>query len=372
MITKSAVNHPFIQGLKLGELFYEKAVKPTLAAHFPGVTYSAALLGHGSDVLGFDTPQSMDHDWGPRLMLFLDEADHESYQDKIDHVLRQELIRELDGYPTDFGLHEDGTSVMTRGDGGPVNHRVAIHTVRAFFRQYLNFDPDEELRPVDWLTFPEQHLRSIISGRVFHDGLGQLEPIQARLHYYPRDVWLYLLSAQWRRISQEEPFMGRCGQVGDELGSRLVAARLVRDLMRLCFLMERQYAPYIKWLGTAFAQLDCAGHLTSVLMRVLDATSWQEREKYLSSAYEFVAGMHNDLGITDPLPAQVSQFHDRPFQVIHADNFADAIRAVIIGEQVRALPANLGAIDQFIDSTDVLSYPERFNQLKFMYQQEKA
>lgn len=361
--------HPhFIQGLELSALFYEEAVKPTLATHFPGVTYSAALLRHGSDVLGFDTPQSMDHDWGPRLMLFLDEADHESYQDKIDHVLRQELAREIHGYPTDFGLNEDGTSVMTRGASGPVNHRVAIHTVRAFFSHYLNFDPGEELRLVDWLTFPEQHLRSVVSGCIFHDGLGQLEPIRAKLHYYPRDVWLYLLAAQWRRISQEEPFMGRCGQVGDELGSRLVAARLVRDLMRLCFLIERQYAPYIKWLGTAFAQLDCAGHLTPIFMRVLDATSWQEREEHLSSAYEFAAGMHNDLGITAPLPTQVSQFYDRPFQIIHADNFADAIRAAITSEEVQALPVNLGAIDQFIDSTDVLSYPERFNQLKLMYQ----
>ena len=361
--------HPhFIQGLELSALFYEEVVKPTLATHFPGVTYSAALLGHGSDVLGFDTPQSMDHDWGPRLMLFLDGADRESYQDKIDHVLRQELAREIHGYPTDFGLNEDGTSVMTRGDSGPVNHRVAIHTVRAFFSHYLNFDPGEELRLVDWLTFPEQHLRSVVSGCIFHDGLGQLEPIRAKLHYYPRDVWLYLLAAQWRRISQEEPFMGRCGQVGDELGSRLVAARLVRDLMRLCFLIERQYAPYIKWMGTAFARLDCAGHLTPIFMRVLDATSWQEIEEHLSSAYEFAAGMHNDLGITAPLPTQVSQFYDRPFQIIHANNFADAIRAAITSEEVQALPVNLGAIDQFIDSTDVLSCPEQFKQLRLMYQ----
>jgi len=134
LITKSAVNRPFIKGLKLSELFYEEAVRPILAAHFPDVTYSAALLGHGSDVLGFDTPQSMDHDWGPRLMLFLDGADREFYQDKIDHVLRQELPREIRGYPTDFGLHEDGTSGMRRDASGPVNHHVAIHTVRAFFR----------------------------------------------------------------------------------------------------------------------------------------------------------------------------------------------------------------------------------------------
>ncbi len=213
---------------------------------------------------------------------------------------------------------------------------------------------------MDWLAIPEQRLRSLTAGRVFHDGLGQLEPVRARLRYYPHDVWLYLLAAQWQRVSQEEPFMGRCGQVGDELGSRLVAARLVRDVMRLCFLMERQSAPYIKWFGTAFARLDCAEELTPILARVLEARSWQEREEHLSTAYEFVARKHNDLRITDPLPVQVSPFHKRPFQVIQADRFVDAIRAAITGEEVRALPEHLGSVDQFLDSTDALNYPERF------------
>jgi hypothetical protein len=248
-----------------------------------------------------------------------------------------------------------------------VAHNVTFFTLRGFFGHTLNIDPGEELRVLDWLTIPEQFLRGVTAGRVFYDGLGRLEPLRARLRYYPQQVWLYLLAAQWRRVSQEEAFVGRCGQVGDELGSRLVAARLVRDLMRLCFLMERQYAPYIKWLGTAFQQLDCAEALTPTLLRVLSAASWQEREKALSAVYEFVARMHNDLGLMEPLPDKVSQFYERPFMVIHAENFAEAISAAISDEQVRALPLHLGAIDQFVDSTDVLAYPERFDQLKLLY-----
>jgi hypothetical protein len=46
--------------------------------------------------------------------------------------------------------------------------------------------------------------------------------------------------------------MPRAGFVGDELGSALIGSRLVRDIMNLCFLLEKQYAPYPKWFGTAF------------------------------------------------------------------------------------------------------------------------
>jgi len=158
--------------------------------------------------------------------------------------------------------------------------------------------------------------------------------------------------------------MGRCGQVGDDLGSHLIAARLVRDLMRLCFLMERRYAPFIKWFGSAFAQLDCAAELLPVFAQVLEANSWQERQTHLTIAYEFVAEKHNTLGITQPLPTEVSQYHSRPFLVIHADRFVDAIQAGIKGEQVRALPEHLGSIDQFIDSTDAQRYLDR---LKAVY-----
>jgi hypothetical protein len=346
--------------LDLSELFYTEAVKPILARRFPDLAYSAALIGLGSEVLSFDTPESMDHDWGPRLMLFLGETDHETYRDEIDQALRQELPGEIHGYPTGFGRHEDGTTVMAVTGTGPINHGVMFLTVQCFFKNVLNFDPTGNIRAVDWVSVPEYRLLMLTSGRVFYDGLGQLEPIRARLRYYPDDVWLYVLATQWRRVAQEEAFMGRCGQVGDDLGSRLIAARMVRDLMHLCFLMERRYAPYIKWLGSAFVQLDCGSDLVPMFRRVLQADSWEERQTHLAIAYELVAEMHNALGITEPLATKVTQFHTRPFLVIHADRFVDAIRAAIKSEDVLALPEHLGSIDQFVDSTDASRYLDRF------------
>jgi hypothetical protein len=358
------VTPPFIKGLDLSELFYKEAIKPVLAQRFPGLAYSAALIGPGSDVLGFDTPQSMDHDWGPRLMLFLAEADYETSCAEIDRVLRQELPGDIHGYPTNFGKHEDGTSVMTATVLRPVEHGVKILTVQGFFKNALNFDPTRAIRAVDWVSVPQQNLLILTSGRVFHDGLGKLEPLRKKMRYYPQEVWLYLLAAQWRRIAQEEAFMGRCGQVDDDLGSRLVAARLVHDLMHLCFLMERRYAPYIKWSGSAFAQLDCAADLVPLFTRVLEADSWELRQANLGAAYAYVAMMHNTLGITQPLPKELSQLHKRPFRVIHADRFVDAIRALIQSEEVRALPEHLGSVDQFVDSTDAKNYLDR---LKAVY-----
>jgi hypothetical protein len=243
---------------------------------------------------------------------------------------------------------------MVSVDEGPIAHKVDIHTVGDYFVRALGFDPRGEIRAADWLSVPENVLAMLTAGAVLHDGLDTLVPLRERLRFYPRDVWLYLLTAQWARIGQEEAFPGRCAQVGDDLGSRLVTARLVRDLMRLAFLMEQTYAPYVKWLGTAFARLACAAELLPSLEGALAARAWEDREAYMSEAYETVARMHNALGITPPLEESVSQFHSRPFQVIHAERFVDAIRAEIVDPEVLALPESLGSIDQFIDSTDAL------------------
>ena len=60
----------FIPGIELSRLFFVEAVKPLLEASVPGLLYGAALLGSGSEVLGFDTEMSTDHDWGPRVDIF--------------------------------------------------------------------------------------------------------------------------------------------------------------------------------------------------------------------------------------------------------------------------------------------------------------
>ncbi len=361
----------FIPGLRLSELFYREAVRPILDAEFLGLPHAAALIGSGSEVLGFDTEMSADHHWGPRALLFLREDDDARYRDAIHETLRHKLPHRFRGYPTNFtppDPDDHGAQLPQAVDDGLVNHRVDILTLRGFFLDYLNFDIDRDIGTADWLTFPEQLLRTITTGAVYHDEVG-LGAVRARFAYYPHAVWLYLLAAGWTRIGQEEHLMGRAGFVGDEIGSALIGARLARDLMRLCFLIEKQYAPYPKWFGTAFARLACAAALSPVLRRALCAETWQEREEYLCAAYEYVASMHNALGVTNPLPAKVSAFFGRPFRVIHGETFANAIRAQITDPALKHIAAGrlIGSVDQFSDSADILSDPRWRPALRRLY-----
>jgi len=358
----------FMPGLRLSELFYQEAVQPLLTKHFPDLVHSAGRLDYGSDVLGFDTPQSMDHHWGPRVMLFLNDGAFSHHHDDIMAVMANELPYEIHGFPTHFvDPHIDGGKLRLI-DSGPIEHGVVVTTISRFFGEYIGWDTTNDLGETDWLAFPPQHLRTIASGRVFDDGLGQLEDIRTTLCWYPHDVWLYLMANQWRRIDQEEPFMARCGDVGDELGSRIVAMRQVNELMRLCFLMERQYVPYNKWFGSAFARLDCAATLTPIFHAVFDAADWKSREQHLSVAYLKAIRMHNDLTITPPVEAEVTDFYSRPYLVPHTSRLVKSLLSAIQSSVIRALPQHTGSIGQFVDSTDVLESVEDMRKLMVIYE----
>jgi hypothetical protein len=358
-----------IPGLELARLYYREAVKPILQTHYPELVHSAGLVGPGSEVLGFDNEMSADHNWGTQVTLYLSEKDHARLAGDLRRTLARKLPFSFRGYSTHFEEvpGEPDTVVPAETSSRPINHRVHVTVLSDFVRRYLGIGLEQELSVRDWLTIPEQKLRSLVAGAVYHDGLNVLGPMRRKLAYYPHDLWLYLLSAQWQRIGQEEPFVGRTGSVGDEVGSAIIAARLVRDLMYLCMLMERQYVPYPKWFGSAFAQLDCAGRLTPILERVLASTKWPDRERHLCAAYEIVAAMHNDLGVTEPVSTEVSRFHDRPFMIIQGENIASALWDAIQDPEVQALPRGVGKIDQYVDSTDVLSHTDRCRKLGALY-----
>jgi hypothetical protein len=360
----------FIPGIELSRLFYFAALLPILQTHFPGLPHAAARLGDGSDVLGFDTPMSTDHGWGPSVNLFLREEDI-LLAPQIREVMSRELPYTFHGYSTNFGDSplDPGTPVLNSISEGPINHNVSVQTVRGFVQDRLGFDLTHPLEPADWLTFPSQILLTLTSGAVYYDGTGELTAMRERFAYYSHDVWLYLLASGWQRISQEEHLMPRAGYLGDDLGSSIIGSRLVRDIISLCFYMERRYAPYPKWFGTAFNQLACAADLLPILTFAQTATVWQDREAALVEAYEYLARAHNALGITEPLSESAQPFFGRPFKVIFAERFAQAIVARITDPAMQGIASRrlIGSIDQFSDSTDLRSYPQWREALRRLY-----
>ncbi|TCC08312.1 DUF4037 domain-containing protein [Kribbella soli] len=336
----------FRQAADVADGFHAEVIAPLVG----DVDYAAGLLGWGSDVLGYDTARSTDHGWGPRLVVLVDADEVERVRKAVDDGLPDEY----DGYPVRFGW-----------DSHEPRHHVTVTTVGDWLRELLGFDASKGIAVEDWLVTPQQQLLGVVAGRVYADD-GRLARVRDALAWYPDQIWRWTLACQWSRIAQEEAFVQRTHEVGDKLGSRVVAARLVRDLMRLALLQARTYAPYSKWLGTAFARLGHPDGLDVALAAAVAAESYADREQALVTAYELVARRHNALGITDELDPAPRPYYDRPAQVLQAGRFTEACLATVTDEAV-SRHGLIGSIDQFADNTDVLSNPVAFRKLISVY-----
>jgi hypothetical protein len=362
----------FISGLELAAGFFADHVQPTLAAAMVDLEYSAALIGSGSEVLGFDTAMSMDHHWGPRAMLFLRPDDHRRHASAIQELLARRLPPTYRGISTHFTApdpDDNGTQLLAVHQGGPINHRVDVLTIDGFLRDTLGTSNIGDLDATDWLGFPSQRLLSIKRGKLFRDDLG-LGDVQARLDWYPQHITAYILGCLWTRVGQEEHLMGRAGYVGDELGSSVIAARIVRDLMRIAFCLESEYAPYAKWLGSAFSALPCSSQLHEPLSGVVSACDWQTRQAALAKAYERLLEHQHSKGWPIGDHGRVRNFWSRPFSIIGGGEIASAVFERIehptIARLARSRP--IGNVDLISDNTDVVDRVELHARLRSLYE----
>ena len=343
-----------MQGIELSRRFYADVVRPWLHQAAPGLPHAAALTGYGSELLGFDDATSRDHNWGPRIHIIVGPDDFATHARSLVAGFAKFAPPDFLGEPIGWRARPHPPANGPQS-AGAFEHGLEIHTLEALLESHFAIGSLDALDNRYWLGFAEQKLLAFTSGAVFHDDTGSLTRARAALAYFPDDVWFYRIACQWRRIAEEQAFVGRAGQVGDDLGSRIIAARLARDVMALGFLLERRYAPYAKWFGSGFARLPIAGQLAPHLQRALAASDWTTRGDALAAAYLELANRQNTLGIA-PFSPVLGPYHHRPFTTINADDAVAAARAAITDPQIRQLPI-VGAIDQVSDLTPILTDP---------------
>ncbi|UFU04520.1 WYL domain-containing protein [Ruania suaedae] len=330
-------------GLALARRYYEEIVAPLLMQRWPGLPHAAARLGSGSDVLGLDDAMSRDHDWGLRLTLLVEDA----MAPEVEAYLGETLPDAFLGLPTRFAFS---------GHTEPAHH-IEVASPSRFVIHGLGFDPRGEVSAEDWLSLTGQAVLEIVAGPVFHDGTGEITALRSALRWYPDDLWRHVVAADWARLAEEMPLMSRAGDAGDDLGSRVIAARLVDVAMHLSFTLSRQWMPYAKWRGTMLGRLPGMDGVHQHLRAVLGAAGWRERQECLAGALDLLLERQQEAGLPAPRPATTG-FWDRPYRVAR-EEISAALLAGVSDPAVRALPPGRGSAEQISDNVAVLLDPAR-------------
>ncbi len=295
----------FIHSLELSRMLYEEHIEPLMAARFPDLKYAAATMGMCSEILGLDDEVSTDHEWGPRVQVLLSEQDHARYAKELVAAFREVFP------PTFHGL-----DMMWRQPGVDVHdtrEKALYHVWAGTVSGALGFCGGLEALPLqdtDWLAVSEQHLLEFTSGVVYRDDVGELTQAREQLAYYSDDVLRFLLTCEWNAVGGDWFPIGRIGSRGDSLGLRLQAGKVVQHLMRLAYMVSRQYAPYKKWFGTLFRGLPVAPALEPVLMDLFQEADWQQVEENICAAASILLQQQNRLGIAPVIALDAEQVDD--------------------------------------------------------------
>ncbi len=257
-----------MKGLQVSELFYEQVVRPSfmkeLSEHEFG-SLSFGLVGPGSECFGFDDELSRDHDWSPRVIIWVPDTTSK------DTVARyQRIYNGLDSHFLGYGFSQKvDRSVIRQG----------VLPVGGFFSSVLGYDhpPATEM---EWIVVKEEALSLATNGKVFYDGPNLVTAFRQRLMaYYPHDVWLKKLSSRCALMAQYgQSNLLRSYERKDALGVGYELSMFAREAAMLVYLLKKQYRPYYKWLYVGLEGLgELGSSVSKQLKAILVACSMRER-----------------------------------------------------------------------------------------------
>ncbi len=342
----------FIPGLELNQAFFLEIIQPLMQQHFPQLQYSAGLLGYGSDVLGMDTATSMDHNWGPRCLLFLSETDFD-LRDQISECMSRHLPFSFKGFPTHYSdPRYDGTQAMQETHTYPIRHFIEIYSVEDYFQTQLNIRDINRITIQEWMTFSDQVLLELNSGSVFHDGLNKLNNIRKSLEFYPPDIQKLRLAALWDLVCNEEAFIGRCRETGDKMGLKIISNRIVNTLIKILYYIFERYIPYSKWMTKMFESFCPDGDLLQHIMDTLYEKDATQIENKLSGLYTRIIDIHNQHPALPHLDNIVRDYFGRLYRVIFAETIVSQFLDSIPDPEIRQQKLSHIALDIKLDGID--------------------
>lgn len=239
------IHTPIGPGLKNAQAFAEK-VKSELAIHFPQIYSQAclALVGVGSECLGYDDAQSRDHDYKTRCQLFLPRESVNIYKTALHKYFQNTSQGEL-----------------------------IICDISEFYKYYTFFEEGPK-SIAEFRKVPTDCLRTATNGMVFYDAHGLFTQIRQRLlNYYPESLRRKRIVYCLNKLAQSGQYnYPRILQRGDYVGSELACTEFITYFIRLIHLLNYRYMPFYKWAAKSAYELPLLGKYASQTLSALVET----------------------------------------------------------------------------------------------------
>jgi hypothetical protein len=266
------------KGLEVARDFFFEWGLPRLEEAYPDLAQRvAAGRIAGSDVLGGDDAISRDHFWGPHFDLFLSEADHAAFGKDVSESMNAAAPNPWKGH---------------RLIGDPPTS-VAVHCIPAWINTWTGISkPSRDARY--WEKANESQLYFLRHGAVFVDRSGELTHWRSALHEYPETILRRRLSEETFRVWHhgEYNFVQRMVPRRDKVAIAVCLGEFLTGVMRIVLLMDRDFAPYWKWLAFEFRKRPSAAGYAPLVEALVSAGDIEQQARLVT---EICAMLHEQL-----------------------------------------------------------------------------
>jgi len=251
-----------MRGLELSRRYYEEICRPAVENFFPLHIEKMAfgLVGDGSECYGFDDEISRDHDFGPRVMIWLTSGDYSDFGTEL-HELTKNLPRKFLGF--------DGVNTSRYGEG-----REGVFTINGFYKKFTGLDnPPSAIQA--WRLIPEANLSLATNGEVFSDSPGKFtEYRNTLLAGYPEDLRLKMIAARCMKMAQSGQYnYMRSIRRKEYVAARMALAEFTDSAASMIYLINKRYKPFYKWMHRGLRDLPVLGNETYILLETLSIST---------------------------------------------------------------------------------------------------
>ncbi len=278
-----------MKGLELAQEYYEQIGKPMLADRFGELVDRLAVgfAGAGSECFGFDDELSRDHDWGPAFCIWLTYDDYRDHGKSIQKAY-ESLPKRFKGY---------GPRIASPGE----DFRVGACPTALFYATYtgLRHVPCEIAQ---WMRIPDASLAMCTNGRVFSDPMGEFTRWRKELlAFYPEDVRLKKIASRCATIAQSGQYnLPRSLKRGETFSAFASLSQFCTDTISLIYLLNKQYAPYYKWLHRGVKELSLLGEWAHGLIAdLIQPTDMKEKPHIIENACAVLIKELKNQGLSD-------------------------------------------------------------------------
>ncbi len=203
-------------------------------------------MGDGSECYGFDDEISQDHDFGPRIFIWLTEKAYNLFGNEVSRIIKTR--------PKSF-LGYDGVNSSLYG-----NDREGVYEINSFYKRFIGLDK-APITLSQWRFLPEINLSLATNGEVFYDGPGEFTKYRSILSSgYPEDIKLKKMAARCMKAAQSGQYnYSRSVRRNENVASLLALNEFIDASASLVFLLNNSYKPFYKWMHRGLKKLPILG-----------------------------------------------------------------------------------------------------------------